>query len=62
MNEKVLEKLAEIEKLIAEAKVILHGEGPKTCGECRFWTGHCEKGRVNVIAHSMACELAEAKP
>jgi hypothetical protein len=33
----------------------------KTCGDCLFWRGICEKGRVNRTAWDLACEVFEPK-
>jgi len=35
--------------------------GDNQCSACRFWSGSCQKGKVNRVAADVACELFESR-
>lgn len=57
--DRIRELLTSMETSLNDCKQILKGENQ--CSTCRFWSGSCQKGRVNRTASSEVCELFEPR-
>jgi len=44
-------------RIIEVFRVVGHLEAMKdSCGNCKFWRGRCDRGKINRVASSRACE------
>lgn len=59
---KIREILDSMEKELRDVKAILRGERAGIeCSTCKFWSGSCQKNRINKTASDEACNLFEPR-